>query len=1133
MRVSISACLITRKEPLLRQALESIRPWVDEIVVVDTTPEAEEASFMDDDALHLIDRFERFTDCLDDDGNMADFSAARTRSFELATHPTVLWLDADDVVEGGEHLQAEVARAARTAAGRDWRLVCPYAYEHNDRGECISYQMRERVVPDKARFRWDEPVHEALIPAFGQESLNVDTVLVRWVHKRTRPVTPGRNLRILRARATALLKAGEELPLRLRFYLGTELAKVGDHLKALQNLTAYIELSGWEEERVLACLQVIDILTFYPGSEAEALRWAQRIIDIRPEWPDGYFAVAKIAYRQAAAGGDSERRHLERAAHFGAKGLRCGVKRSPITSNPIEQSVNVPLMLQDVYRRLGRVADRVAMLTMARKARPGDAAIGLLLRECVPRVVGALDIVIACGETREAWSPTTAAASGIGGSETAVIEVSRRLAAAGHRVRVFCNTPEEGLFDRVEYRSLGSLEDVTGCDLLIAWRDALPLEWVPGRVKWLWVHDTTIHNARPWSLHSAGRVLALSQWHAQHLTAEHGVEWEKVAVTRNGIDLARFAHTPARHEHRVIYSSSPDRGLEQLLDAWPAVRATVPDAELHVFYGWQMLEDAARREPDGAEANFLRVLQQKLAALADAGVVVRGRVDQTTLAREMLAAGAWVHPSTMPNGEPFTETSCIGAMEAQAAGCVVVYRPVGALPETVREGIRVDELETLGSRLALALAPISLHERQVIQARVSDAGWDGVVEQWLAWAQRDLARPIVESVRDERGPTIHLVLAPEASGGIIFDPTDPGAVAMGGGCRDGFLGLVREFGRRHYRVRAFSTFTHRLAVKDGVEYVSLADMRGHDKPDVLLAYYDTSPLVGQTGMLRIASHHTYQPYAQWDWADVHTAPSQHAVDYLRERFEPHTPWRLLENGVAIDIARRPVRGRVIYHTSPDRGLHHLLAMWPEIRSRVPGATLHVVGDVAGHIEATKHAHAHHRARERGRMLADGLAAAEGAGGVTLVGRLPRAALDRELAEASVFAFPCSVSAPCETFSVSLMESCRIGLPVVLAPADALRSIYTGGVAMTSGPAEECLGEFRDLVVEALENPSTAARLSHNGHALASRFTFRQQADQLDAIIREFRPGLFRSPPMPRPDRRPSNGHYLTDQALTP
>ena len=52
-----------------------------------------------------------------------------------------------------------------------------------------------------------------------------------------------------------------------------------------------------------------------------------------------------------------------------------------------------------------------------------------------------------------------------------------------------------------------------------------------------------------------------------------------------------------RNLHRVIYTSSYDRGLEHLLKMWPDVKKSVPDAELHIFYGWQLFDRFYQNNP--------------------------------------------------------------------------------------------------------------------------------------------------------------------------------------------------------------------------------------------------------------------------------------------------------------------------------------------------------------------------------------------------------------------------------------------------------------------------------------------------------------------------------------------------------
>lgn len=133
-------------------------------------------------------------------------------------------------------------------------------------------------------------------------------------------------------------------------------------------------------------------------------------------------------------------------------------------------------------------------------------------------------------------------------------------------------------------------------------------------------------------------------------------------------------------------------------------------------------------------------------------------------------------------------------------------------------------------------------------------------------------------------------------------------------------------------------------------------------------------------------------------------------------------------------------------------------------------------------------------------LAGALHLAQEAGGVTILGRLPRADLERELCEASCFAYPVSVVRPCETFSVSIMECCKIGVPVVLSPADSLEAIYDGYVKMVKAPASEHMPEFTDAVVKVLTDPLYANKWSRRGRQLAARYTFEREAETLDTII---------------------------------
>ena len=451
--------------------------------------------------------------------------------------------------------------------------------------------------------------------------------------------------------------------------------------------------------------------------------------------------------------------------------------------------------------------------------------------------------------------------------------------------------------------------------------------------------------------------------------------------------------------------------------------------------------------------------------------------------------------------------NCISRSEAIAAGMHAVYTDVAALGD-------IDQARwPLGVPECLSDDGTCWNRAGFIEAAVEafcsapknylpPKTWNDIAVEWLRddpKLRADL--PLVVSVGADSPPVVNIYLAEHASGGLIWAHDSADTIEHGGGCRDGFLGLVRALAKAgRYRVRALSTWQKPWEYSEGVEWVSLAEAGRLPMPDVALAYYDTSPLVGLYGCLRIASHHTYEPYQHFAWADVHTAPSKHSLEHLRKRNAPNAPWYVLPNGVRDEaIERRPVPGRVIYHTSPDRGLDHLAHAWAHIRKEVPDATLHIVGNVQGMLNASVvHDSLKTKFAARIANLRTGMAAAEAAGGVTYLGRLSRAKLRYELAEASCFAYPADPAAPSETFSVSIMECCKAGIPVVTLATDSLEEIYGTSQVVMNRPFDAV--NFATAVSAVLLHPHVAESLSTAGRLLADRFTFEREAEVLSQII---------------------------------
>jgi 2-polyprenyl-3-methyl-5-hydroxy-6-metoxy-1,4-benzoquinol methylase/glycosyltransferase involved in cell wall biosynthesis len=297
---------------------------------------------------------------------------------------------------------------------------------------------------------------------------------------------------------------------------------------------------------------------------------------------------------------------------------------------------------------------------------------------------GGHDIVFYTGPAWEWWNANSPYREGTGGSELACVEMAKAYAQMGHRVRVYSDCPGmEGIYDEVEYLHFSRAQPGTlTCDVFISSRQptVLPSLQVTAKARFLWVHD--IHVGAPSAqVHEAlltyDRIFCLSKWHKEYFLSVYPfLDPEKVVVSRNGILIERFPHADHAKENKLIYTSSGNRGLELLLDLFPRIKEKVPDVELDVYYGFNVWRAAARNSPD--ELAQIDRIEKKMKETP--GVNAMGRVNQQELAQAWLRAKVWAYPTW------FTETYCISALEAQAAGAVPVTTNLAALSENVYSG---------------------------------------------------------------------------------------------------------------------------------------------------------------------------------------------------------------------------------------------------------------------------------------------------------------------------------------------------------------------------------------------------------------------------------------------------------------
>lgn len=290
----------------------------------------------------------------------------------------------------------------------------------------------------------------------------------------------------------------------------------------------------------------------------------------------------------------------------------------------------------------------------------------------------------------------------LGGSESALFYLSRELAKLGHKVVIFNNCLHEaGQYEGVEYHQFTTLMDLaryskeTKFDIFISFRD-LPAFLFPIKAKkriW-WGHDDF---SNVWNYDDLRKPLGLaflkfagfltniftdyifvvSAWLGEICEDYLAIEKRKIYVTKNGVYLPYFLPlTPSpRNSYRLVYTSVPDRGLDVLLDIFPEIRKRVPQATLHIYCGWDL---GMLKEDDKKRA---QILYEKTNI---DGVFREGTKKHSDLAKDLLISGLMLYPShEVPKAGFYAETSCIAALEAQAAGCPVIASNRGALTESI------------------------------------------------------------------------------------------------------------------------------------------------------------------------------------------------------------------------------------------------------------------------------------------------------------------------------------------------------------------------------------------------------------------------------------------------------------------
>ncbi|MEM7344607.1 MAG: tetratricopeptide repeat protein [Chloroflexota bacterium] len=278
----------------------------------------------------------------------------------------------------------------------------------------------------------------------------------------------------------------------------------------------------------------------------------------------------------------------------------------------------------------------------------------------------------------------------LGGSQSAVCYLSEALARQGHTLYLLNRTSRPCLARGVlsltlpaKPEALGPLLHQLRLDAIIVLNYSAIVSWIKPHVDpqtrlILWTqhaHDQgdiqTLQE--PETRNAWDEIVFVSDWQKQQYITRFDLDPEHCTTLRNAISPAFGTVPPAPilaqklNPPTLIYTSTPFRGLDRLLDAFPHIRAVIPQVQLKIFSSLKVYQRA------DIDAQFQHLYQR---AASMEGVDYIGSIPQPELAKELSQATMLAYPNT------YAETSCIAVMEAMASGCVVVTSDLGALPET-------------------------------------------------------------------------------------------------------------------------------------------------------------------------------------------------------------------------------------------------------------------------------------------------------------------------------------------------------------------------------------------------------------------------------------------------------------------
>ncbi|MBM3208168.1 MAG: glycosyltransferase family 4 protein [Chlamydiae bacterium] len=192
----------------------------------------------------------------------------------------------------------------------------------------------------------------------------------------------------------------------------------------------------------------------------------------------------------------------------------------------------------------------------------------------------------------------------------------------------------------------------------------------PSKISLYWIHEMPdyfpckILENRGWN--KFDYLIFTSDWQLHNFQMKFGIPFYKSKVLKNAIDPLPNLKK-AEDKIRLIYHSTPHRGLDLLVPVFTRLCEKHSDIELHVYSSFQIYNQSR------FDANFKSIFD---ICKSHPNIRYFGSVSNQEVKMALCKAHIFAYPSI------WHEVSCIALMEAMSAGLVCVHPNLAGLIDT-------------------------------------------------------------------------------------------------------------------------------------------------------------------------------------------------------------------------------------------------------------------------------------------------------------------------------------------------------------------------------------------------------------------------------------------------------------------